>query len=209
MGLSALFDLDIKTLLIDSAWGRYLRIASEQQVKRDGTPALVWKRQPMPGQPLTIPVQVGPFGPLAPHPDQPEVVIEGRLRKTPHGWLLTVFLVNRQAEPAMNKDLAWLFQPWLRVRAPDHQPVFVQRRFGTVDLTKLDPITRLETEALAMLYRQHHEFAVGHGVAVHVTCLNRARRGLLRSKPPSPPWLRSPNKPRPPSMIPALPPWPA
>jgi len=169
MGLSALFDLDTPAIVIDSTWGRYLRIASEQQVKRDGTPALVWKRQPMIGQPLPIPVQNGPFGPLAPHPDQPEVVIEGRLRKTPHGWLLTVFLVNRQAEPAMNKDLAWLFQPWLRVRAPNHQPIFVQRRFGTVDLTKLDPITRTETEALAMLYRHHHEFAVGHGVAVHVT----------------------------------------
>ena len=173
MGLSALFDLDTPALIIDSAWGRYQRIASEQQVKRDGTPALVWKRQPMTGQPLTIPVQDGPFGPLAPCPDpdngQPEVVIEGRLRKTPYGWLLTVFLVNRQAEPPMNKDVAWLFQPWLRARAPDHRPIFVQRRFGTVDLTQLDPITRTETEALAMLYRHHYEFAVGHGVAVHVT----------------------------------------
>ena len=168
MGLSALFDLDTPAIVIDSAWGRYLRVTSEQQVNRDGTPALVWKRQPMPGQPLTIPVQDGPFS-QPPHPDQPEVVIEGRLRKTPHGWLLTVFLVNRQAEPAINKDLAWLFQPWLRVRAPDHRPIFVQRRFGTVNLSKLDPITRLETEALAMLYRHHHEFAVGHGVAVHVT----------------------------------------
>ena len=173
MGLSALFDLDTPAIVIDSAWGRYLRIASEQQVKRDGTPALVWKRQPMTGQPLIIPVQDGPFGPLAPCPDpndgQLEVVIEGRLRKTPHGWMITVFLVNRQAEPAMNKDLAWLFQPWLRVRARDQRPIFIQRRLGTVDLTQLDPITRTETEALAMLYRHHHEFAVGHGVAVHVT----------------------------------------
>ena len=173
MGLSALFDLDTPAIVIDSVWGRYLRVPSEQQVNRDGTPALAWKRQPMIGQPLTIPVQDGSFGPLAPCPDpddgQPEVVVEGRLRKTPHGWLLTVFLVNRQPEPAMNKDLAWLFQPWLRVRDPDHRPLFVQRRFGTVDLSKLDPITRTETEALAMLYRHHHEFAVGHGVAVHVT----------------------------------------
>lgn len=182
MGLSAMLDLDTLAIVIDSAWGRYLRVPSEQQVNRDETPALVWKRQPMIGQPLPITVQDGSFGPLAPCPDpddgQLEVVIEGRLRKTPHGWLLTVFLVNRQAEPAMNKDLAWLFQPWLQVHAPDHRPLFVQRRFGTVDLSKLDPITRTETEALAMLYRHHHEFAVGHGVAVHVT---QAEPGAARA----------------------------
>jgi hypothetical protein len=169
MGLSAMLNLDTATVIIHSAWGRYLRIASEQQVKRDGNPALVWKRQPMIGQPQLIPVRDGPFGPLVPHPDQPEVVIEGRLRRTAHGWLLTVFLVNRQPEPAMNKDLAWLFQPWLQVCAPERRPIFIQRRLGSMDLTQLDPITRAETEALTMLYRQHHEFAVGHGVAVHVT----------------------------------------
>lgn len=101
MGLSALLDLDTTTVIIDSAWGRYLRIASERQVKRDGNPALVWKRQPMIGQPQLIPVRDGPIGPLVPHADQPDVHVEGRLRRTAHGWLLTVFLVNRQAEPAM------------------------------------------------------------------------------------------------------------
>ena len=169
LGLSALLDLATEAVIIDSAWGRYLRVHSEQQVKRDGTPALVWKRQPMTGQPQPLPMRDGPFGPLAPHSDQPDVHIEGRLRRTAHGWLLTVFLVNRQAEPTMNKDLAWLFQPWLQVRAPDPRPIFLQRRLGAVDPTKLDPITRAETAALAMLYRHHHEFAVGHGVAVHVT----------------------------------------
>jgi hypothetical protein len=35
--------------------------------------------------------------------------------------------------------------------------------------SKLDPITREETKTLEMLYRRHLQFAVGHGVSVHVT----------------------------------------
>jgi hypothetical protein len=38
-----------------------------------------------------------------------------------------------------------------------------------MDLSKMDPITREETETLEMLYRRHLQFAVGHGVSVHVT----------------------------------------
>ena len=69
----------------------------------------------------------------------------------------------------MLKDEVWVFQPTLRVSAPNGRPVFVQHRIGATDLTRLDPITRTETEALAMLYRHHREFAVGHGVSVSVT----------------------------------------
>src|SRR5262249_17412036 len=35
------------------------------------------------------------------------------------------------------------------------------------DLTRMDPISREETETLEMLYRHRLEFAVGHGVSIH------------------------------------------
>src|SRR5262249_24374754 len=39
------------------------------------------------------------------------------------------------------------------------------------DLSKMDSLTREETETLGMLYRHQREFAVGHGISVHPTLL--------------------------------------
>ena len=49
------------------------------------------------------------------------------------------------------------------------QPIFVQRKNAKADLSKMDPLTREETETLEMLYRHQREFAVGHGISVHAT----------------------------------------
>src|SRR5260370_40123234 len=81
-----------------------------------------------------------------------------------------MFIVNTEDELDKKKDEAWVFQPKMSVMDPADPPraIFVQRRNWTADLTKLDPLTRDETETLEMLYRRHLEFAVGHGVSVHV-----------------------------------------
>jgi hypothetical protein len=50
-----------------------------------------------------------------------------------------------------------------------NEPIFVQRKEAKADLSKLDPLTREETETMAMLYRHHREFAVGHGISIHAT----------------------------------------
>jgi hypothetical protein len=73
---------------------------------------------------------------------------------------------TRRNEP---KDEVWVFQPKLRVRGVDHEPIFVQRSSANGDFSKMDPLTREESQTLEMLYRHQREFAVGHGISVHAT----------------------------------------
>lgn len=75
---------------------------------------------------------------------------------------MTLFLVNAQKEPAINKDEAWLFQPELTVQAPDGAPIFIKRQLPSNLNNQED-----EDQAVAMIYRRTVEFAVGHGTAVH------------------------------------------
>jgi hypothetical protein len=96
--------------------------------------------------------------------ENPQVYVRGRCRRRDNAWTITLFLVNAQEEPEINKDSAWLFQPEIVVRAPDSEPIFVKRQLPP-DLSVTDP----EDRAMEMLYRRQVEFAVGHGVAVHPT----------------------------------------
>ena len=173
IGMSFVVENEAKAILIQTQWGRYRRVKSATQVnKKTGAEALVWKREPFTGNPLIVPLQNGMFGPLPSRPDtDPAVVVQGKMRPTPRGWVVTVFFVNTQPEQDRKKDEAWVFQPKLAVldAAVPPQPIFVQRRDWQHDLTKMDPITREETETLEMLYRHRLEFAVGHGVSVHTT----------------------------------------
>ena len=80
--------------------------------------------------------------------------------------------MNQQEErkrPHEPKDEVWVFQPKLRIRGVRNEPIFVQRKEAKADLSKVDPLTREEAETMAMLYRHHREFAVGHGVSIHGT----------------------------------------
>jgi hypothetical protein len=173
IGLSFVVESDAKAILIRTNWGRYRRSKSATQINpKTGAEALVWKREKLVSDGLPVPLKTGFFGPLLPRPDtDPSVVVQGRMRQTPRGWVVTVFLVNTQPEQERKKDEAWVFQPKLAVldAAVPPQPIFVQRRDWKRDLSKMDPITREETETLEMLYRHKLEFAVGHGVSPHVT----------------------------------------
>lgn len=169
MGMSFVVETEVTAILVKSQWGRYKRVTSATQTRRDGSPALVWKREQVIGQPQTIPLRDGTFGPIVPCKEQPLVLLLGRIRRTPDGWIVTVFLLNQQEEPKQKKDEAWVFQPKITVLDPEGRPIFTKRQSLTSDLSKMDPITREETETLEMLYRHYLEFAVGHGVSVHVT----------------------------------------
>lgn len=188
MGLSFLADSAARAILVKTEWGRYHRVKSETQInKKTGAEATVWKREPLVGDPLTLPLKAGFFGPLSPRPDtDPTVVIQGKMQQTSRGWVVTVFFVNTSPEQDRKKDEAWVFQPklWVLDAAQPPQPIFVQRRDWRHDLTKMDPITREETETLEMLYRHRLEFAVGHGVSVHVTSPNQdsTRATLLETE---------------------------
>jgi len=172
MGISFVVDSHAAQIVIECKWGRYLRIKSETQVNKTGNPASVWKREPVKPEPITLPLAEGPVGTIIPHQAHPLVVLQGRIRRTNHGWVVTIFLVNQHKErkrPHEPKDEVWVFQPKLRIRGVDNEPIFVQRKEAKADLSKMDPVTRDEMETMAMLYRHHREFAVGHGVSIHAT----------------------------------------
>ena len=68
----------------------------------------IWKRFPCgrPGEELAL--VEGDITPIVPDHENPEVMIEGRIRKRDGNWIVTLFLVNHQVEPEKNKDEAWL-----------------------------------------------------------------------------------------------------
>jgi hypothetical protein len=167
MGMSFVVEPEAKEILIKTEWGRYRRTPSSVQKQKDGSPALIWKRGHVVGDPQIVPLIAGAFGPLIPSKPQPPVRLQGRIRQTPDGWIVTVFLVNQQEEPKRLKDEAWIFQPKMTAMDPRRRPIFIKRSSLTADLSRMDPITREETETLEMLYRRHLQFAVGHGVSVH------------------------------------------
>jgi hypothetical protein len=56
MGLSFVVAAETMEIVVEAEWGQYLRIKSAVQTNKDGTPANVWKRQPViaPATALTL-----------------------------------------------------------------------------------------------------------------------------------------------------------
>ncbi len=172
MGLSFIVDATAKEIVVDAEWGQYLRIKSATQVQKDGNPSNVWKRQPVISPPMVLSLKDGIIAARQLHSAHALVELQGRMRSTADGWVVTLFMVNQQEERKRQgepKDEVWLFQPKLRIHSAEGQPVFVQRKSAKIDLSKMDPLTREETETLEMLYRHQREFAVGHGISIHAT----------------------------------------
>ena len=172
MGLSFVVAAETEEVVVEADWGQYLKIKSTAQQKKDGSPANVWKRNPVIAPALALPLKNGGIAPRVLHPDHPLVILQGRMRSTVDGWVVTLFMVNQQEERKGRnepKDEVWLFQPKLRVHGTDDVPIFVQRKNAKADLSRMDPLTREETETLEMLYRHQREFAVGHGISIHAT----------------------------------------
>lgn len=166
-GMTFCVDLDATAMQITASWGRYHRLKSEYLItEKTGEPLTVWKRQPMGGASRTFPLRHGPLKAFAPDTEQPEVIVRGIVRRAATAWIVTLFLVNGQAEPEKLRDAAWIFQPELRVESPDGSAIFRQRTLthpGVAD----DSVIAAEDAAMAMIYRNEVEFAVGHGVSVH------------------------------------------
>ena len=172
MGLSFVVAAETGQIVVEAEWGRYLRVKSTTQQKKDGSPANVWRREAVIVAPIPFPLKSGNIAPRPLHTDHPLVLLQGRMRLTADGWVVTLFLVNQQPERTRRgepKDEVWVFQPKLRVRGTEGQAILVQRKTLKADLSKMDPLTREETETLEMLYRHQREFAVGHGISVHAS----------------------------------------
>ncbi len=172
MGLSFMVAQDATEIIVQATWGQYKRIKSQTQLNKSGQAATVCKRIPVQAPALTLPLIEGTIALRPLHTDHPLVQLQGRMRRSADGWVVSLFMLNGQAlrqQRSEGRDDVWLFQPKLAVSAPDQAPVFVQRSSGQVDLSKMDALTREETETLEMLYRHQREFSVGHGVSVHAT----------------------------------------
>jgi hypothetical protein len=157
IGLTFSIAEDTSAIQIIARWGRYRRVRVEQGEE----PKSVWQRAQVEGISDPIPLKPGRFAHWSPDPENEGVYVAGLCRKRDGGWTITLFLVNAQTEPKINKDEAWLFQPELTVRAPDGGPIFIRRPIPLTLITN-EP----EDRTMAMLYRREVEFAVGHGVSV-------------------------------------------
>jgi WD40 repeat protein len=58
-----------------------------------------------------------------------------------------------------------LFQPELMAEGVDGTAV-IHKRHTILELSGTDPAVKAENDLLAMLYRRHVEFAVGHGIGL-------------------------------------------
>jgi hypothetical protein len=151
---------EVSEVVLEASWGRYERVTAEVDNDEE-RPRQRWQRVPA-GGPVTVPLDPGDFGPVAPDATQPEVVVTGRVRPSGIDWTVTAFLVNGQEELKQLKDLAWLFQVELAAADPQERAVF--RRTLPSAAAAGDSA---ETDALDMAYRDHVEFCAGHGTAVH------------------------------------------
>jgi hypothetical protein len=172
-GLSFCVSLGASVIAVEARWGQYLRETSEFATKRDGSSKLVWKRYPRGGELPPIALAAGKAIDEAIDSECPEVRLRGQMRRYPHHWSVTLFLVNQQTEPKRRRDEAWVFQPELTIKAPDGQAIFEKRA-----LARAVRDASAEADALDMLYRDRLEFAVGHGVSVHAE-VDQTRRCAL------------------------------
>ncbi len=167
IGLTFTVDGEAKSIVVIARWGQYDRVESETLTTENLNPKKIWKRKPVAGISEPIPLQEGQIPNWSPYPDNPEVIVRGRTRKSQDGlWIVTLFLVNQQTEPKQLRDAAWIFQPQLIVKSSDGKAIFCKEPIP-IHSKHLDPLTKLENETMAMLYRHEVEFAVGHGVSVY------------------------------------------
>ncbi len=167
---------DIEHIEVEAVWGRYERFYEHEMYKtikdpmtgeeKQGQKVKVWQRIPC-GRSISLSLKTGVISPVSPDKEQPEVVIQGTVRKPNENGdrLVTLFLVNTQVEPESNRDTAWLFQPEIIVRSAGEVGEAIFRRRPVLDADASD----WERASLEMIYRNQVEFGVGHGVAVHAS----------------------------------------
>ena len=157
-GMTFCVDGEAKSIKVTGLWGQYKREKRVDQTDHKGNTLLVWKRYPRGGS-FEIPLKEGPIKPGTPDPEFPNIYVQGQIRQRNTHCVVTLFLVNAQEE-LRPKDEFHLFQPKLIASGTKGEAIFCKR--NTLG-TKND----LEEQLMAMMYRHHVEFAVGHGISVH------------------------------------------
>lgn len=122
IGMSFCVDLEAKALQIIPNFGYYENEFSEYIETPTGKPKRVWKRIRGGGNPLSVPLQVGAFGPLKADDFFPDAVVRGLVRHRDDHWSVTAFLMNDGVNPppkTPNRERTWMFQSEMIARAPD------------------------------------------------------------------------------------------
>lgn len=154
IGLSFTLEPEAGELAVTAHWGWYKREKSEEIRTDKDNPKTVWRRCPMSGR-VALKLAEGAIAPMALNPEQPEVVVRGRMRRHTSGlWYVSLFLVNTQTYQKGEgpRGEHWVFQPELVVEAADGRPIFVRQR-TTGRGEHLNEARLIEERALAMLYR--------------------------------------------------------
>lgn len=173
MGLTFCVDGSAEQISVTAKWGRYEKTESETITsKKTGNPQKIWKRTPVEITLKPIVLKEGAIDPLIITDEQPDVKLQGKIRwyAEDKNWIITLFLVNAQEETKTLKDERWLFQTELIVKDPDNKPIF-QVKPHRRDGHNKEKKDYEEENTMDMIYRNHVEFAAGHGVAVHADVL--------------------------------------
>lgn len=166
LGLTFCVEGEAKAIKISASWGRYERGPSEFIETETGKPKTVWKRYPLGGETIQKLIDGKTLDWTVDSEQAPSVCVTINMRRLENReWIISVFLVNGQTETSQHRDTAWLFQPQLKIAAPNQENPAIFLRKPMV----LDTIQTPEEQIMAMLYRQEVEFAVGHGISVHAT----------------------------------------
>lgn len=156
LGMTVRFEDGVEEVAVDCAWARYER--GESQI--EGNPRRVYHRVPCAGR-VTVKLVEGKLSAQPVHArDFPHIVVRGRARRHEGSWLVSLFLVNGQEDRPGCAH--WMFQASMTVAGPPGTAPFLPRRAVEPAGGDAD-----ERRSLAMTYRFHPEFAVGHGTGVH------------------------------------------
>ncbi|RME83551.1 MAG: helicase, partial [Planctomycetota bacterium] len=164
MGFTCSVHKDTKELILKASWGQYKREDSSVEKDEKGKPIRVWKRYPRGGTQKIL-LQEGPIARFSPDSRQPQVYVQGRVRKLDDLWFISVFLINGQKEKDRKKDESWLFQTRLELSSADGSSPFCSHSYSLNP--EVFPLAEYQEErSMDMLYRNYVQFAVGHGVSV-------------------------------------------
>ncbi len=167
IGMTFVVSGDVGEIVTDVRWGKYERTDSETvKNPKTGDPKKVWKRRQVDVRLPGIALRDVDYLDREITNDQPDVRLQGFIRRNEGEWIVTLFIVNNQFEPAKSKDLAWLFQVGISVEEKNGLPVF-RKKAHLLPEEAMDAKDYQEYLGMEMLYRDRVEFAVGHGTAVH------------------------------------------
>ncbi len=173
-GLSFRVGLDVERLVVEASWGRYEQEQVDTGDSEAGEQRRAWVRRP---EQVEVEVDLTQDDQTVPLPGVPAgVVVRSRMRVVGKCRFVDVSLVNGQAEPKDRRDAAKLFQCRLQLRALDGaSAVFLPHSDDSHAVAgdnaeigakgDAGPASDPEVAALAMLYRQALQFAVGRNCA--------------------------------------------